>query len=77
MLALVALFVAWQGVIGADCYWLVALGNSILQSGHVPDGLPFAFAPTSDWPNVPVVAEILFAALEDGAGGHGDSAGLC
>jgi hypothetical protein len=58
LLAFVTAFVR----VGADCYWLVALGHEILDSGSIPDGLPFAEAPTSNWPNVVVVAELLFAA---------------
>lgn len=60
--ALVVLAAAF-GVIGADSYWLVALGDRVLGSGSVPAGVPFAAAPTSGWPNVLVAAEVVFAAF--------------
>lgn len=60
--ALVVLAAAF-GVIGADSYWLVALGDRVLGSGNVPAGVPFAAAPTSGWPNVLVAAEVVFAAF--------------
>ena len=67
---LVTALVASVGVIGADLLWLVALGREIVDSGDIPDGVPFAAAPSSDWPNVPVLAELsLWAA--NGAGERG------
>ena len=63
IIAMTALFVSAQGVIGADCYWLVAMGNAIFDQGHIPDGVPFAAATTAGWPNVPVLAEMFFAAM--------------
>src|SRR5688572_18644221 len=48
------------GAIGADSRWLAALGREILELGQVPDGVPFASAPSSDWPNVLVLAEVSF-----------------
>jgi len=55
---------------GADCYWVAALGAEILRTGRVPDGIPFAAAPTAGWANVPVAAEVLFAWLaKAGPGG--------
>ena len=62
-LSAVTLFAAWQGVIGADCHWLVALGDHILRVGQVPDGVPFAAAPTQGWPNLLVLAEVTFAGI--------------
>lgn len=63
------LFVAGFGIVGADTYWLVALGDHIARTGSVPEGVPFAAADTSDWPNVLVLAQLVFAAL--GLGGPG------
>jgi hypothetical protein len=63
VLVLTALFVSIQGIIGADCYWAVALGNAILHKGHIPEGVPFAAAATRGWPNVPALAELVFAAM--------------
>jgi hypothetical protein len=54
-----ALFVS----IGADTYWAVALGRDILGRGSVPDGVPFAAADSSGWPNVPVLGELALAGL--------------
>jgi hypothetical protein len=48
-------------LVGADSYWAVALGDFIVRAGTVPDGIPFAAASTSGWPNVPVLAQLLFA----------------
>lgn len=59
VLAFVACFVR----IGADAYWLVALGDHILSGGGTGHGLPFAAASTSGWANVVVVAEILLAVI--------------
>ena len=33
---------AYFATVGADCLWLVALGDRIREQGHVPDGIPFA-----------------------------------
>jgi hypothetical protein len=44
--------------VGADCLWLVALGDHIREHGEVPDGIPFAAARTDGWPNAVVAAEI-------------------
>ena len=54
-----ALFVS----IGADTYWAVALGRDILERGSIPDGVPFAAADSSGWPNVPVLGELVLAGL--------------
>ena len=55
---------------GADSRWLAALGAAIVRAGRIPHGVPFAAAPTAHWPNVPVLAELLFHALL-GAGARG------
>ncbi len=39
----------------------MALGEHILSAGRVPDGIPFAQAPTHGWANVPVLAEVILA----------------
>jgi hypothetical protein len=58
-----ALFAAHFVSIGADTYWAVALGRDIVHNGSVPDGIPFASASSSGWPNVPVLGELVLAAL--------------
>jgi hypothetical protein len=65
VLVLVLAFVAAFVRIGADCLWLVALGDHIRQHGSVPSGIPFAVAPTDDWPNALVAAEFLLSAVHD------------
>jgi hypothetical protein len=62
-IALAALFVGKYAIIGADAYWLVALGQHIALARAIPDGVPFAAASTSGWPNVLVLAELVFAGL--------------
>jgi hypothetical protein len=54
-------FSVWQATLGADAFWVVALGRHILDTGSVPDRIPFAASATSDWHNVPVLAELVFA----------------
>ena len=39
--------------VAADARWLAALGHAITARGGIPDGVPFASAPTQGWPNVP------------------------
>jgi hypothetical protein len=51
----------WQTTLGADAFWVVALGRHILDTGAVPHRIPFAAADTEGWHNVPVLAELLFA----------------
>jgi hypothetical protein len=51
--------------IGADSLWLVALGDHIRATGSIPRGIPFAAAPTDDWHNPNVVAELLFSLIHD------------
>jgi hypothetical protein len=57
------LFCAQFVSVGADTYWAVALGRDIVRTGSVPDGIPFAAAASSGWPNVPVLGELVLAAL--------------
>lgn len=63
MLVLVLAFLAMFTRVGADCYWLVALGDHIRATGAIPDGIPFAAAPTADWPNVVVLAALALSGL--------------
>jgi len=64
-LSLIAItaFLAMFVLIGADCLWLVAMGDIIRESGEVPRGIPFAHAPTDDWHNVPVAGELVMSWL--------------
>ena len=57
--------------IGADARWLAALGSSITDHAAIPNGVPFATAPTSPWPNAIALAELVFHALERGLGDWG------
>lgn len=56
-----AVVVARTLVVGADYLWAPALGERILTAGAVPAGLPFAAAPTGQWPNVGVLGQVLLA----------------
>ena len=58
-----AMATAGVATVAADSRWLAALGKVILDRGSIPDGVPFASADTHGWPNVPVVAEVLFRGL--------------
>jgi hypothetical protein len=62
-IALVAAFVGMASIVGADCLWLVALGEHILRERSLPDGLPFAAASSSGWPNVLALGEVLLALI--------------
>src|SRR5919206_3000795 len=57
--------------IGPDARWLGALGRIVAERGHVPRGVPFAAAPSADWPNVPVLAELAFRGLTGALGDRG------
>jgi hypothetical protein len=61
---------AGLGVVGADSRWVAALGDTIVAERAVPEGVPFASAPTSGWDNVLVAAELIFHWL-DTFGPHG------
>lgn len=63
--------VAAIGSIGADARWLAALGGAIVKHGSVPDGVPFASAPSAGWPNAPALAEMVFHGLEALLGDRG------
>jgi hypothetical protein len=57
--------------IGADSQWLAALGHVIVAHDAVPSGVPFAAAPTAHWPNVLVLAELIFNGLQSSLGDRG------
>ena len=52
-------------VIGADLLWLVALGDDVRASRALPDGVPFAAAPSQGWPPVLVVAEVAISVIHE------------
>src|SRR5207248_2666630 len=62
---------ALAGTIGADARWLAALGRIIVHRGGIPDGIPYASAPSSGWHNVPVLAELILRGLTSAAGDRG------
>lgn len=49
--------------IGADARWLAALGQHIAAAQAIPDGLPYAAAPSLGWHNPGVLGELVFHAL--------------
>ena len=51
------------GAVGADSRWLAALGREIVETRAIPEGVPFAAAASSEWPNVLVLAELAFRSL--------------
>jgi hypothetical protein len=63
--------VAVAGTIGADARWLAALGQAIVEHGAIPHGVPFASAPSGDWPNVPVLGELILHWLTAAFGDRG------
>lgn len=69
--ALGTALVAVAGTIGADARWLSALGRTIVDRGEIPDGVPYASAPSAGWHNVPVLAELIFHWLTNAAGDRG------
>jgi hypothetical protein len=62
---------AIAGTIGADSRWLVALGRVIVDRGRIPEGVPYASAPSAGWHNVPVLAELTLHGLTSAAGNRG------
>ncbi len=60
--ALILAVTASAVTLGADAMWLVAMGDHVVAHG-IPKGVPFAAADSSHWVNVPVLAEVFFAAL--------------
>jgi hypothetical protein len=72
--AAIAVVVALAGLlatVGADAQWLAALGHTIVAHGAIPKGVPFAAAPTGNWPNVLVLAELVFNGLQAALGDRG------
>jgi hypothetical protein len=69
--ALGAALAAVAGTIGADARWLAALGRIIVDRRGIPDGIPWASAPSSGWHNVPVLAELILRGLTSAAGDRG------
>jgi hypothetical protein len=69
--ALGAALAAVAGTIGADARWLPALGRIIIDRGTIPDGVPYASAPSAGWHNVPVLAELTLRGLMSVAGDRG------
>jgi hypothetical protein len=55
---------AGLGVVGADSRWVAALGESIVTERGIPNGVPYASAPTDGWHNVLVAAELIFHWLD-------------
>jgi hypothetical protein len=53
------------GTIGGDARWLPA------ARGEIPDGVPFASAPSAGWPNVPALAELTMHGLDAALGDRG------
>jgi hypothetical protein len=69
--ALGAALAAVAGTIGADARWLPALGRIIIDRGEIPDGVPYASAPSAGWHNVPVLAELILRGVTGVAGDRG------
>jgi hypothetical protein len=59
------------GIVAADARWLAALGGAIVHQGAIPDGVPYASAPSDNWSNVPVLGELVFHLLHSAAGERG------
>src|SRR6478672_12823402 len=62
-IAAAAAIVALLAQIGADSRWLAAVGQHIVTARTIPDGLPYAAAPSAGWENAPVLGELVFHAL--------------
>src|SRR4051812_7435143 len=68
---LVVASVAAGATIGADARWIAALGRAVADNGAIPHGVPYASAPSQDWPNVPVLAELIVHGLVAWLGDRG------
>ena len=55
VIALITGLMAILATVGADARWLAALGRIIVAQRSIPDGIPFAAAPTSHWSNTLVL----------------------
>lgn len=51
--------------LGADLFWLVALGDDIRANQRIPDGVPFAAAPSDGWPPVLLVAQYALSLVHE------------
>ncbi len=51
--------------IGADLFWLVALGDDIRAHQRIPDGVPFAAAASDGWPPVLLVAQYALSLVHE------------
>lgn len=71
VVALITAVIGLLVVVGADARWLAALGRSIVARGSIPDGIPFAAAPSGHWANALVLAELAFDGLEHVSGDRG------
>jgi hypothetical protein len=54
---------ALLSVQAADGPWLAELGRAIASTGGIPNGVPYASAPSAGWHNVPALGELIFALL--------------
>jgi hypothetical protein len=68
---LVVAVAAVAGRVGTDARWMAALGRLVSQHGSIPAGVPFAVAASHNWPNVPVLGELIFHWLEQAMGDRG------
>jgi hypothetical protein len=64
-----AVFVASNGLIGADALWLVSLGHEVAD-WHLPGSVPWATAPTSGWHDVPALGQLVFYLADRALGGY-------
>lgn len=60
----VAVLLSTSVTIGADALWLVTVGEHIITNLSVPVGFPAAPDSTQGWVNVPVLGELVFAAVD-------------
>jgi hypothetical protein len=61
-LGIMAMVASAISVVGSDALWLPAMGDRILESRSIPEGIPFAAASSAGWVNTTVLGQILFAA---------------
>jgi hypothetical protein len=65
-LAVLIALAGWFTVVGSDALWLAALGDAIASSGGIPDGIPFAAAPSGQWVNTTVLGQLTFSLVYEG-----------
>src|SRR4249919_1614701 len=53
-------------LLGADLLWVVALGDLVRADLSIPNGVPFASAPQTDWPNPVVLAQVVLSLVHAG-----------